>query len=194
MINLLKQPFLHFVVLGAALFVLYGVVGPKEEEAAAPLAQIVITSDRIASLSENFNRTQQRAPTDEELQGLIDDYVREEVFYREGTALGLDREDIVIRRRMRQKMEFVADDASIGEPTEEQLVEYLQTHPDEFKKDGTVPPLADIRDAVRLEWVHDKRMEAGEAFYQSLRDRYEVVVETTPKGAVVSDASLEIAQ
>jgi hypothetical protein len=91
-------------------------------------------------------------------------------------------------------MEFVAENTDIPEPTEEQLVEYLQTHPDEFKKDGSVPPLADIRDAVRLDWVHAKRMEVGEAFYQSLRDRYEVVVEAAPKGAVVSDASLEIAQ
>jgi hypothetical protein len=67
------------------------------------------------------------------LQGLVDDYVRDEVFYREGRAAGLDRDDVIIRRRVRQKMEFFAEDASGPEPSEAELAAYLESNPERFK-------------------------------------------------------------
>jgi hypothetical protein len=67
------------------------------------------------------------------LQGLVDDYIRDEVFYREGRAAGLDRDDVIIRRRVRQKMEFFAEDASVPEPSEAQLAAYLAANPERFK-------------------------------------------------------------
>ena len=78
-----------------------------------------------------FSRTWQRPPTREELEGLIRDRVREEVYYREAVAMGLDRDDPVIRRRLQQKLEFVTDDvAALAEPTDAELAEYLKTHAD----------------------------------------------------------------
>jgi hypothetical protein len=127
---LLREPLLQFIVLGAALFGLFHLV--DKEKAEAP-ARIVISSARIANLADGFARTWRRPPGKEELQGLVDDYIRDEVFYREGRAAGLDRDDVIIRRRVRQKMEFLAEDISAPEPSEEQLAAYLRANPERFK-------------------------------------------------------------
>ena len=119
--SLLREPLLHFLVIGAALFGLYGLVGKKEAEP----AKIVVSAERVASLADRFARTWRRPPTQEELDGLVEDDIRDEVFYREGRAAGLDRDDVVIRRRVRQKMEFLAEDMAAGEASEEQLAAYL---------------------------------------------------------------------
>jgi hypothetical protein len=80
---LLREPLLQFLVLGAALFGLFHLVGNQKAETPA---RIVISSARIANLADGFARTWQRQPNKEELQGLVDDYIRDEVFYREGRA------------------------------------------------------------------------------------------------------------
>mgnify|MGYP003694690725 CR=1 FL=1 len=113
---LLREPLLHFLVLGAALFGLFSLVGKKDAEAPA---KIVVSASRVATLADGFARTWRRPPTEQELQGLIEDYIRDEIFYREGRAAGLDRDDVVIRRRVRQKMEFLAEDAAAAEPSDE---------------------------------------------------------------------------
>ena len=115
------------------LFALYGVAGKRNAEAPD---KIVVSASRIATLGDGFARTWRRSPSEQELQGLIEDYIRDEVFYREGRAAGLDRDDVVIRRRVRQKMEFFAEDASIPEPTDDQLAAYLQSNPERFKTEG----------------------------------------------------------
>ena len=85
-------------------------------------------------MATGFAKTWQRQPTPEELAGLVRDRVREEVYCREAIALGLDREDTIIRRRLRQKMEFVSDDiAALAEPTDAELEEYLRAHSDSFR-------------------------------------------------------------
>jgi hypothetical protein len=127
---LLREPLLQFIVLGAALFGLFHLVDKQKAEAPA---RIVISSARIANLADGFARTWRRPPSKEELQGLVDDYIRDEVFYREGRAAGLDRDDVIIRRRVRQKMEFLAEDISAPEPSEEQLVAYLKANPERFR-------------------------------------------------------------
>jgi hypothetical protein len=94
----------------------------------------VVTQGQIASLATGFARTWQRPPTREELQGLVRDHVREEVYCREAIDLGLDNDDAVIRRRLRQKMEFVSDDvAARTEPTETDLEAYLAAHAESFR-------------------------------------------------------------
>ena len=127
---LLKEPLFQFLVLGAALFGLFHLVGNKKAHAPE---RIVISSARIDNLEDGFARTWRRPPSKEELQGLVDDYVRDEVFYREGRAAGLDRDDVIIRRRVRQKMEFFAEDASGPEPSEAELAAYLESNPERFK-------------------------------------------------------------
>ena len=95
---------------------------------------IVVTQGRIEALIAAFTRTWQRPPTASEREGLIRDYIREEVYVREAIALGLDQDDIVIRRRLRQKLEFVSEDVlAQAEPTDDQLRAYLTAHPDAFR-------------------------------------------------------------
>ncbi|UPJ61900.1 peptidyl-prolyl cis-trans isomerase [Bradyrhizobium sp. 192] len=128
MARLLREPLLQFLALGAVLFALYGLAGKRNGEVAE---RIVVSASRIANLSDGFARTWRRQPSELELQGLIEDYVRDEVLYREGRAAGLDRDDVIIRRRVRQKMEFLADD--IPEPSDEQLAAFLASNPDRFR-------------------------------------------------------------
>jgi hypothetical protein len=266
---------LQFLVLGAALFGLFHLI---DRNKADPPARIVVSSARIANLADGFARTWRRPPSNEELQGLVDDYIRDEVFYRAGRATGLDRDDVIIRRRVRQKMEFLADDLSTPEPSEAQLTAYLVSNPARFRTEdrltfhqiflsatrrastidddskqladalahadatvdattlgdafllgeefqalsqtevagifgdgfakrlsvmeqgrwqgptassfgqhfvyiaeripGSLPPLDAVREAVRREWSNARRLEAEQKLYASLRQRYEIVVES----------------
>ena len=126
----LREPLLHFLLIGAALFVAYHYLSAGDTGGPR---QIVVSESRVEALAENFARTWMRPPTAEELKGLVDDYVAEEVYYREAIAMGLDRDDTVIRRRLRQKMEFVSEDvAAAVPPTDAQLQEYLEKHAEKF--------------------------------------------------------------
>jgi len=103
---------------------------------AVPRDAIVISAGKIEHLSALFARTWQRPPTRTELEGLINDHIREEVAYREGMAIGLDRDDTIIRRRIRQKLEFIAEDiASQIEPSDDELAAYLAANTDQFRVD-----------------------------------------------------------
>lgn len=129
--RILKEPLLHFLALGAVIFLTYSFVS---KHSSTELGTIVITQGQIDSLAKNFARTWQRSPAADELTNLIRDRVREEVLYREALALGLDREDTVIRRRLRQKMEFISHGiAALTEPTDAELGAWLQAHADKFR-------------------------------------------------------------
>jgi len=131
--RLLREPLLHFLLGGALLFAVYsGMAGP---EMGLP-DRIVVSEERVATLARTFERTWLRSPTEAELSGLVDEYVTEEVLYREALALGLDRDDLVVRRRMRQKMEFLHEDLDPAEPGEAELRAFLEAHPERF----AVPP------------------------------------------------------
>jgi PPIC-type PPIASE domain len=284
---LLREPLLHFLVLGAALFGAFSMVEKKDAEAPT---KVVISASRVATLADRFARTWRRPPTEQELQGLVEDYIRDEIFYREGRAAGLDRDDFVIRRRVRQKMEFLAEDMAAAEPNDEQLAAYLASNPERFRIDdrltfhqvflsatrrgsalegdanqiaetlvrasapvdtdtatigdpfllgeafrdmsrsdvartfgdgfaeqlsaiapgrwqgpiassfgahfvfvderikGGLPPLATVRDIVQREWQSARQIEAEQKLYRSLRDRYQIVVETPPKAAASEGA------
>ena len=135
MLPLLREPLLHFLVLGAVLFGLFSVVEKKGAEAPT---KIVISASHVANLADRFARTWRRSPTQQELQGLVEDYIRDEIFYREGRAAGLDRDDTVIRRRVRQKMELLANDMTAAEPSNEQLAAYLASNPERFSTEDRV--------------------------------------------------------
>ena len=130
--NLVREPLVHFLLLGALIFGAFKFISSETIEP----GKILITQGRIESLEIAFSRTWRRPPTASELEGLIRDYVREEVFAREAVALGLDKDDTIIRRRLRQKLEFVSEDvAAHAEPSDEQLREYLKEHADAFRGD-----------------------------------------------------------
>ena len=127
----LREPLLHFLLLGAAIFAAWGW---RSKPIGDEPARIVVTKGEIESMSVGFSRTWRRPPTREELDGLIRDRVRDEVYSREAMALGMDRDDIIIRRRLRQKMEFVTDDVvARAEPTDADLSGYLTAHADAFR-------------------------------------------------------------
>ena len=126
---LAREPLVHFLVGGAALFLLYSVVAKPGADLPD---RIVVSEDRVAMLARSFERTWMRQPTASELEGLIDDYVTEEVLYREALALGLDRDDLVVRRRMRLKMDFLNDGLAASEPTEAELSTFLEANPAHF--------------------------------------------------------------
>lgn len=131
--RIFKEPLLHFLLLGVAIFVVYGVV--SKHSAGAP-GKIVITQGQLESMLDGFTQTRQRPPTQDEWEGLIRDRVRQEVFYREAMALDLDKDDLIIRRRLQQKMEFISDGAAAQTlPTDPDLSAYLQSHPDSFRVD-----------------------------------------------------------
>jgi hypothetical protein len=277
----LREPLLHFLVAGAALFAVWE---GRSNAVAARADRIVVSAATIESLAGNWARIRHRPPTAAELEGLIDDHIREEVLYREALALGLDKDDTIIRRRLRQKLEFVSEDvATQVEPTEAQLEAFLSENPDAFRVEprhsfrhvflspgrrgatlgrdaerllaalnrpgetakaeeegdpfllafefdgasseevgrlfggelaaalptldpgrwrgpirsgygahlvlvqrrvpGRVPALGEVRDAVRREWMVKARRDANEAFYQRLRSRYTVAVESPSDAA-----------
>lgn len=127
-----REPLLHFVVLGGALFLVFG-----GSEGDVPPDEIVVSAGQVQNLAAVFERTWQRPPTEAEVDGLIRDRIDEEVMAREARALGLDRDDTVIRRRLRQKMEFVAQDLARPEPADDvDLQAYLKTHPERFTLPG----------------------------------------------------------
>jgi hypothetical protein len=94
--RLIREPLLHSLALGALLFALYGWL---HREGFNPRNEIVVSKGQVSNLRSQFERLWQRDPTQQELQGLIDNWVREEIFYREGLAMGLDRDDPIVRRR-----------------------------------------------------------------------------------------------
>lgn len=131
--KLLREPLLHFMLLGFGLFLLHGWMAGSAGWAGK---SIVITQGRIEQLTAGFARMNQRVPVASEVETLIDDAIREEIFYREAKALGLDQDDTIVRRRLRQKLEFVSEDvASVPEPTDVQLRDYLQAHPEKFRSE-----------------------------------------------------------
>lgn len=133
--KLLKEPLLHFLLIGAVLFVAYGFV--NREKAADPQG-ITVSAGHVEHLASTFAKTWQRPPTQDELKGLIDQFVKEEILSREAVKLGLDQNDAVIRRRLQQKMEFVTEDLlATAEPTDADLSDYLGKHPDAFREDAS---------------------------------------------------------
>lgn len=127
-----KEPLLHFLVIGALIFVVFSVV--NNEEISMDGNRIVVSAGDIERLSGNWSRKWNRPPTETELSGLVDSYIREEVYYREALALGLDQDDTVLRRRMMQKMEFLSNDlADLSNPDETALNEYFLVNQDKYE-------------------------------------------------------------
>jgi hypothetical protein len=129
--RLLREPFLHFVLLGVLVFAVDAFIRARTAQVGG--GEIVVTQGRIENLAALFARTWQRPPTAAELRGLVDEYVLEEALFREGVALGVDQGDAVIRRRVRQKMDFFVDDlVDSGETPEAELQIWLAEHPDAY--------------------------------------------------------------
>ena len=125
--KLLREPLLHFMFIGAAIYLLYGVF-------AEPLPEgddktIVVSAGEIEWMQASWQKRWNRPPTAQEFDGLIQQYIKETVLYREALTMGLNQHDQVIRRRLAQKLEFLAKDlVALTPPTDEELLTYFDAH------------------------------------------------------------------
>ncbi len=130
--RILRDPLIHFLLLGAVLFVVYHYVQP-DRRAAPSSKQIQLTVDELAQLTVLFQSQWRRQPTPEEFRHLVENKVQEEVLYREALAMGLDKNDQIVKRRMAQKMQFLAEDvAAAREPTTAELKGWFEKNTAEF--------------------------------------------------------------
>lgn len=115
------------------MFAVYGYLNRGPD---SPDNEIVVDDGRVAVLRNQFERTRQRAPTSEELAGLIEDWVRQEILYREGIALGMGRNDEVIRRRVVQKMTFFVEALVDTSPSDSELQAWLDANLERYRSDA----------------------------------------------------------
>jgi hypothetical protein len=177
--KLFREPLFHFLILGAVIFVAHGLITRHKTDKPG---EIVVTQGAVENLLTGFTRTWQRPPTEDELHGLLSDYIREEVAYREALALGLDRDDMIVRRRLQQKLEFLSDDlATRMQPSDADLQSFLQAHKGLFQTEPLYsfsqiyfnPQLhgenlhrdaARVLDRLRTQSSHKAEIDAGDPF------------------------------
>lgn len=136
MFRWLKEPLFHFLLIGALLFFSYSVFDDTDEYNDN---RIVIKQSDLDVLYANFTRTWQRQPSEQEMSGLVEDWIREEIAYREALALGLEQEDAYIKRRLRMKMELILNDMSnLSPPTDQELAAFLEQNPEKFWREPRI--------------------------------------------------------
>lgn len=130
--KILKEPLLHFLAIGAAFFVLYAWLNPGDTGSGQ---RIVVDEGRVQSLAASFERTWNRAPSSDELARLIEEFALEEIYYRQALEMGLDENDTVIRRRLRQKLEFLATSmATVAQPEDSDLQDFLNQYQEQYRR------------------------------------------------------------
>ena len=134
-LKIIGEPITLFFILGFLLFLLYQLVTDYYDQRNR---RIVVTQGQVELLSESFSKTWNRAPTERELNAQIENYIKDEVFYKEAVVLGLDKSDPAVKRRLRQIMELMMDDMATVYPSEDQLKKYLSEHPDKFRQDPRI--------------------------------------------------------
>jgi peptidyl-prolyl cis-trans isomerase C len=135
LLRIAKEPLLHFILVGTAIYMLFALYGQRgSEDAIVEQNTIVVTKGEINWLAEMWQKRWNRSPTDEEMAGLVRDHVKETVLYREAMAMGLDKDDTIIRRRLKQKLEFLAQDLIQPKlPSDDALQDYFKKHIDRYR-------------------------------------------------------------
>ncbi len=132
----LREPLVQFLFLGGLIYLAYGLFAPQTEEENS--RKIVVNASKVQWMQDSWTKRWNRLPTQKELDGLIQQYIKETVLYKEAITMGLDKGDGIIRRRLAQKVEFLAKDLVIyTPPTEEDLKKYYEEHQDKYKPDVT---------------------------------------------------------
>ena len=146
----LREPLLHFLLIGLVMFVVYHALHPNSGQGDR-LSRIELTADDLRQLELAWAAKWQRPPGPEELRNLVAAKVREEILYREGLALGLDKEDTIVKRRLAQKVEFLSEDVStIRDPGVKELKAWFEKNASRFAlaEPGDLPsPLLFLRSA-----------------------------------------------
>ena len=152
--KLLREPLLHFLLIGLLLFWIFNMISGARGGADR---RIVINDATVESIVERYGSLWQRPPTSTELQGLLDNYVREEVLYREGATMGLERDDPVVRRRVLQKLDVITEERSAqSAPSDADLEAYLKAHAERYARPADIGFDQVMLDPVR----HGARLDA----------------------------------
>jgi parvulin-like peptidyl-prolyl isomerase len=139
--RLLREPLIHFLLIGAVLFGLYG-LAQSGRPATAPSKEIRLSLDEIRQLTLLYQSQWRRLPTPQELGRMVENKVQQEILYREALAMGLDKDDEIVKRRMAQKMQFLAEDvAAAREPTTAELKAWFEKNSAKFAQ----PPRLSFR-------------------------------------------------
>src|SRR5215469_14813396 len=130
--RLLREPLLHFLLIGLALFAIYAYLH-RGRMGVESSRQILLSLDDLRQMDLYFESQWHRRPTPQEFQAMVEDKVKEEVLYREGLVMGLDKGDTIVKRRMAQKVQFLAEDvAAAHEPSTAELKAWFQKNTDKF--------------------------------------------------------------
>lgn len=164
--RLLREPLAHFLGIGLLLFLLFKLVGGDRSAAGH---EIVVNEAVVDGIVQQFAGVWQRQPTPVELRGLVDSWVREEILYREGVRMGLDRDDSVIRRRVRQKVDVLAEESQPSQaPTEAELADWLHTQASRYAtspvlsfEQATIDPTRHATDLERVIADARRRLQRG---------------------------------
>ena len=158
--RLLKEPLLHFLLAGAALFGAYAWMNRAAEDPAGKAQQIHVGAGDVQWLAENWTTQWRRAPTHEELRGLIADYLNEQLLAREARALGLEDNDVIVRRRLAQKLTFLIDDTlRRAEPSENELQQFYEPMPSDseatraFRSPRSISAPIAAPTRIRMRWT-----------------------------------------
>ena len=170
---------MHFLLLGAATFGLYYYLNDDVVDE----SDIVLTAGDVQAIVDIFSTTWQRPPTQQELDNLIEERIREEIYYREAQAMGLAEDDTIIKRRLRQKLEFLTDDiATIEEPEDAVLAQYLAENEERYQD----PPRLTFE---QLFFSTDKRGDSAQSDAESALEQL-----STGNAASVQSDSLALPQ
>ena len=134
--NIFTEPFIQFLILGGLLFLLVTYIQRTKDNASR---QITVDGDRVGLMLVNYKSQTGNLPTKQQLDAMIDNYIKEEISYREAKNMGLDKDDEIVRRRLSQKFDFMQTDLTeTAPPTEEQLKQFYTNNPALFQKEATV--------------------------------------------------------
>jgi parvulin-like peptidyl-prolyl isomerase len=135
--KILKEPLVHFLIAGIALFAVYDWINDGTEEDTPKVVRI--TAEEVQWLQETWSRQYQRPPEEQELRGILSDYLKEKLLAKEAEELGLAENDTVVRRRLAQKMEFIIrDTVRAVEPNEEKLRELYENNQERFQNPARI--------------------------------------------------------
>ena len=130
----LREPLVQFLFLGGLIYFAYALVTPQSEEDNS--RTILVSASRVQWMQDSWQKRWNRLPTKQELDGIIQQYIKETVLYNEAVKMGLDKDDGVIRRRLAQQVEFLAKDLVVyTPPTQADLEKYYKEHLDQYKPD-----------------------------------------------------------
>ena len=168
-----REPLVQFIAAGALLFGIHLLV--RGEGGPASGARVVVGEDTVAALTSRWTESRGRPPTPEELQREIDAWVRDEILYREAIALGLDRDDTIVRERLVGKLELLARGKADEEaPTGDEVRAFFDANLERYRLEGWTPELPQVRSVVELDLVEERRRRALDEYYARIRSKYTV--------------------